>query len=74
MKDGVWVQCARCGNLHQVKSRDVSISDDDLYTKSIFCTRCRDGTKHLLIGENQEDVYIYGNANLDKRYYIYDTK
>lgn len=74
MEDRVWVQCAQCGYLHKVKSRDASISDDDLYTKPIFCTRCRDGTKHLLIGENKEDVYLLGDSSLDGRYFIYNTK
>ena len=74
MGDSVWVQCAKCGDLHKVKSKDASISDDDLYTEPIFCTRCRDGTKHLLIGENEEDVYLYGDVMLDKRYYNYNTK
>ena len=70
MGDKVWIQC-KCGNLHQVKSRDASISDDDLYTNPIWCSRCRDRTKHLVIGEHQEDVYIYGDNSLDKRFFIY---
>ena len=74
MGDKVWVQCSRCGALHQVKSKDASISDDALYTEPIYCPRCRDGTKHLLIGENEEDVYIYGDITLDERFYNYNTK
>lgn len=74
MGDAVWVQCTRCGNLHQVKSKDASISDDDLYTEPIYCPRCRDGTKHLLIGKHKEDVYILGDITLDERYYNYNTK
>ena len=42
-----------------------------LYINSIFCTKCRDGTKHLLIGDNREDVYIYGDNALDERFFIY---
>ena len=74
MKDRVWVQCTKCGNLHQVKSKDASISDDDLYITEVFCTKCRDGTKHLLIGENEEDVYLMGDIMLDERFYNYNTK
>jgi hypothetical protein len=74
MADRVWVQCSRCGSLHQVKSGDASISDDDLYTEPIYCLKCRDDTKHLLIGENMEDVYWLGDSSLDERYFIYNTK
>ena len=74
MGDKVYVQCTRCGTLSQVKNKDASISDDGLYTKPIFCSRCRDGTKHLLIGERKEDVYLLGDSMLDERFYIYNTK
>ena len=70
MGDMVWVQCSRCGNLHQVKSKDASISDDDLYTE-LHCSRCRDSTKHLLIGEHKDDVYLMGDSSLDERFFIY---
>lgn len=70
MGDKVFVQCQCCGKVHQVKSKDASISDDDLYTNPIYCPRCRGGTKHLVIGD-REDIYIYGNNNLDERYFIY---
>ena len=74
MVDKVWVQCAKCGKLHKVKNKDVLISKDDLYIEIIFCPRCRDGTRHLLVGEDKEDVYLYGNTFLDERYFIYNTK
>ena len=71
MGEVVWVQCARCGNLHKVSNKLASVSDDDLYIKEIFCTKCRDGTKHLLIGEHQDDVYLMGDNTLDERFFIY---
>ena len=71
MGDKVWVQCARCGNLHRVKEKNASISDDDVYTEPIYCSFCRDSTKHLLIGENKEDVYLMGDNTLDERFFIY---
>ena len=70
MGDKVWVQCSKCGNLTRVKSKYASISDDDLYTEPIYCPKCRGGTKHLLIGEYREDVYLFGDSNLDERYFI----
>lgn len=71
MKDAVYVQCQQCGYLHKVETKDTS--EDDLYIK-LCCPRCRDGTKHLLIGEHREDVYWYGDITLDERYYNYNTK
>jgi hypothetical protein len=66
MGDENYVQCQVCGHLHKVKK--VSMSDDDLYTKPIWCPKCRDGTKHLWCGK-QEDIYLNYNVNMDPRYY-----
>ena len=66
MKDRVYVQCQCCGEIHQTKVH--SMSEDDLYIEE-YCPKCRDETKHLLCGENKEDVYIYYNVNLDPRIY-----
>lgn len=74
MEDKVWVQCSRCGNLHKVKNKDASISDDCLYTEPIYCHRCRDECKHLLIGEHKENIYLYGDCTLDERFFTYNTK
>jgi hypothetical protein len=68
MGDVVWVQCQSCGELHKIKQKDTSISDDDLYIR-LHCPRCKDNTKHLWCGEDETEVYIYYNANLDPRYY-----
>lgn len=71
MGNAVWVQCQWCGKLHRVKARETS--ENDLYIK-LHCPRCRDGTNHLLIGKYKDDVYTNGNANLDERFYNYNTK
>ena len=71
MGDAVWVQCQQCGKLYRVKTQQPS--DDDLYIQ-LHCPRCRDGTNHLWIGTYKDEVYIYGNANLDERIYKYNTK
>ena len=70
MGDKVWTQCQCCGEIHQVKNKYASISDDDLYTNPICCPRCRGETKHIVIG-NEADIYIYSNSNLDERFFIY---
>ena len=71
MGKGLWVQCQQCGKLH--KTEVGYTSEDDLYIQ-LLCPRCRDGTHHLIIGEHKEDVYVYGNNNLDERFYNYNTK
>ncbi len=70
MRDDGWVQCQVCGNLHKVMIHN--LSEEDLYIEA-HCRKCRDDTKHLWIGQNKEDVYLYGNTFLDERYFIYKT-
>ena len=69
MREMVWVQCAHCGALKQVNSKDVSMSDDDLYTNPLWCGKCRDETKHLNCGTDVTEIYMHYNANLDSRYF-----
>jgi hypothetical protein len=71
MKEEGYVQCQVCGELH--KAKIYSLLEDDLYIEE-FCPKCRDETKHLWCGENETDIYIHYNANLDSRYYNYNTK
>lgn len=66
MRGEGWVQCQVCGELHKIKTKD--ISDEDLFIDE-YCPRCRDGTEHLWCGEDETGVYYYYNANLDPRYY-----
>lgn len=66
-----WFQCQSCGHLCQVDTWfDI---ENDLFVK-MKCEHCRDETNHLWVGSNPEDVYIYGNLNVDFRYYKYTTK
>jgi Zn finger protein HypA/HybF involved in hydrogenase expression len=65
-----WAQCQSCGRLHKVKLS--TLSNEDLFVQE-FCPKCRDETKHLWIG-SQDDIYIAYNLNVDPRYYTYNTK
>lgn len=69
--DHGWYQCQICGFLHQ-ENRCFNI-EDNLFVK-MKCKHCRGDTKHIWVGDNPEDVYIYGNSNLDIRYFQYNTK
>ena len=64
-------QCQECGSLQWSK---VPFSiESDIFVK-MKCGHCKNETNHLFVGENPEDVYLYGNVNLDERYYKYNTK
>ena len=65
MKEKGWTQCQTCGCLHQAELEYAS--EDDLYIQA-HCPKCRDETKHLWCGE-QEDIYMNYNLNLDPRFY-----
>ena len=66
-----WYQCQECGSLHREKKRfDI---EDDMYIQ-LKCPNCRGDTSHIWVGEDPKDVYLYGNSNLDSRYYNYNTK
>ena len=66
-------QCQVCGHLHKVKMKREYNIEDDLFVK-MKCPKCRDRTQHIWCGENKEDVYLYGNNNLDQRFFNYKTK
>ena len=61
MKEEGWVQCAQCGHLY--KTTVHNLSSEDFYIEQIHCHRCRDETKHIWIGPNKEDIYLYGCKN-----------
>ena len=61
-------QCQICGALHKVETQ--FDPDDELFIM-IKCPQCKKDTKNLWVGESPEDVYRYGNANLDPRIYKY---
>lgn len=66
-----WFQCQLCGSLHKEKIHfDI---EDDLFVE-LKCRHCKNYTQHIWVGEHPEDAYVYGNANIDPRYYIYNTK
>ena len=66
MGDAVWVQCQWCGKLHKTKATEPS--ENDLYIK-LHCPRCRDEVNHLFIGTHKDEIHLYGNVNLDEKFY-----
>ena len=60
-----FVQCCRCGKVHNVKHKYHS---DDCYIQST-CPKCGH-EKALNLGEDINDIYLFLDTNLDSRYYL----
>ena len=61
-------QCVNCGHIHHVQADNVIDLGDDLYYAT-YCPECRDVVKHLWVGDNEVDKYMYMDIDLDQRYY-----
>ena len=70
MGEKSYFQCQNCGTTSRKK---IKFNKEEMYI-TVPCPRCRGETKHLWVGSKPEDVYLYGNSNLDARYYEYNTK
>lgn len=65
-QQSTWVQCQNCGHIYQIANK---ISIETSMIQSV-CPRCGENIG-LNCGDKEEDIYIYMNANLDERYYMY---
>ena len=63
-QDRTWIQCQRCGHIYQTNKK---ISIEKSIVKSV-CPECG-GHVGLNCGDKEEDIYVYMNPNLDRRYY-----
>ena len=70
MKKEVWVQCQTCGELYK---STIEYNIEEIYIK-LSCPGCRDDTAHLILSEDDSEIYDLYNLNADPRYYIYKTK
>lgn len=65
-KKRTYVQCQTCGKIFQVP---YAVEIDKLYIEA-KCSNCGE-TTGLNLGEKEEEIYFYYNANLDERHYNY---
>lgn len=65
-KQSTWVQCQSCGEIYQIADK-VSIEKSIIQSVCQRCGKC----VGLNCGDKEEDIYMYMNPNVDKRYYIY---
>lgn len=61
-------QCSECGHIHRAHIGKVIDLDNDLYYAT-YCQKCKKIEKHLWVGEDESEKYIYMDMILDERYY-----
>lgn len=64
-------QCINCGTIHWMEDPP-DTGEDELYIK-LKCNRCNKIVKHLWVGTEPGDEYLYYDVTKDKRYFIYNT-
>lgn len=62
-------QCTQCGKIHKIQENVIEISDD-IYSL-LWCSKCKEMTKQLYVGCNEEELYELSDPVLDSRYYEY---
>ena len=61
-------QCINCGEIHSVQQNRVFDLGDDVYYAT-YCSRCKEVVKHLDVGADKTEHYLWVDPILDKRYY-----
>ncbi len=61
-------QCIKCGKVHRVNINKVWDLDDEIYYET-YCQACRGVEKHLDVGEDENEIYLWADPVLDERYY-----
>lgn len=59
-----YVQCTRCGNIHHVNEY-IPFEKNYIY---LYCQECDNDYKHINLGDDESDIYLYADINIDKRY------
>ena len=66
-KQKVQFQCMNCGYLHWIKDPP-NIDEDELYVE-LRCVHCKQTGKHLWVGTEPGEEYIYYDLTKDNRYF-----
>ena len=61
-------QCSECGHIHRARVDKVIDLDDNLYYAT-YCQKCKTIEKHLWVGEDESEKYIYMDIILDEKFY-----
>lgn len=63
-----YYQCLECGRVHRANTEKVIDLGDDTYYETL-CPNCRGVTKHLWVGADEDDIYMYYDVTLDETYF-----
>lgn len=63
-----YYQCVQCGNIHKEYDDETIDLGNDMYYATV-CSKCRSVTKHICVGEHEDEIVYYADVTLDKRYY-----
>ena len=63
----VYFQCVNCGEINEVDGK-YKPKEDVIYI-DLCCPHCRKQTRQLYCYDNKDDLIIYKDITLDKRYY-----
>ena len=67
MKAGAYFQCCGCGAVHSI---DYPYKESDLYN-TFWCEECEKDSRHLWVGNDICDKYLYYDVTMDERYFLY---
>lgn len=68
MRQKQYFQCVTCGHVHYIEG---SYNIDRGMYEQMWCSKCGGESDHLWVGNEPEDIYLYGDNSLDKRFFIY---
>lgn len=66
-RNTIFVQCTTCGKIYEVDEK-YKPEENDIYI-DLYCSHCKEVRRYLYCFENRDDLYIYADNTLDKRYY-----
>lgn len=61
-------QCIKCGKIHSANTNRIYDLGDDIYYVT-YCPCCKEMVRHLDVGADKSEVYIWADPVLDERYY-----
>lgn len=61
-------QCTKCGKVHRVNIKKTFDLGDEIYYLT-YCPACKEVVKHLDVGLDDSELYLWVDPVMDERYY-----